>query len=113
MEFIILWIWLSLMIGGLDINNTVKAVVKLTVSAIAAGGAAQITKALVWPFIDMTKFSGVFVQLVAAGFIGVLVYLSFCYFLRSEELTGFLRSLKNRRLLKKVELGDQGEARGI
>jgi len=62
LEFVLLWIWLSMTIGNLDMTNTLKAVVKLTVSAIAAGGAAQITKALVWPFIDMTKFSGVFIS---------------------------------------------------
>lgn len=113
LEFILLFIWLSLAVGNLDMANTLKEVFKLTVSAIAAGGAAQIMKTLVWPFIDMTKFSGVFVQLCSAGLVGALVYLGFCYLFRSEELSGFLSSLNNRWPFKKVELDDQGEARGI
>ncbi|MDD2684420.1 MAG: murein biosynthesis integral membrane protein MurJ [Candidatus Cloacimonetes bacterium] len=109
----LLWIWLGLSVGWLDIGNILWSVLKFTTSAIAAGGAAQITKVLVWPFIDMTKFSGVFIQLLAALMAGGLVYLIFCYLFRSEELFGFLSALRRRLPFGKVRIGDQGEARGF
>jgi len=107
LNFLLLWIWLHLRVGVLDIGNIFIAVLKFTTSAIAAGGAAQIMKVLVWPFIDMTKFSGVFIQLVAAGGAGLLVYILFCYLFKSEELFGFIASLKNRWPFSKVKLEDQ------
>ncbi|MCX6794477.1 MAG: murein biosynthesis integral membrane protein MurJ [Candidatus Falkowbacteria bacterium] len=107
LNFLLLWIWLYLRVGVLDIGNILSAVLKFTTGSIAAGGAAQIMKVLVWPFIDMTKFSGVFTQLIAAGGFGLLVYLFFCYLLKSEELFGFIASLKNRWPFSKVKIDDQ------
>jgi putative peptidoglycan lipid II flippase len=113
LEFILLWIWLTRLIGNLDIVNIMTAVAKLTVSAIAGGGAAQIMKVLVLPYINMTKFSGVFIQLTAAGLTGLAVYAAFCYLLGSEELAEFTASLTKRWPFNKVKVGDQGEARGL
>jgi len=113
LNFVLLWIWLSVKIGNLDIVNILTATAKFTVSAVAAGGAAQIIKVIIWPYIDMTKFSGVFIQLIAGGLAGILVYIFFCYLLKSEELFGFLSSLNKRWPFRKVGLDDQGEARGI
>lgn len=113
LNFILLWLWLSVSVGNLDISNILISVLKFTASAIAAGGAAQIMKTLIWPFIDMTTFSGVFVQLIAAASVGTLVYALFCYLLKSEELFSFLASLQNRWPFKKVKIDDQGEARGV
>jgi len=113
LNFVLLWIWLSVKIGNLDIVNILTAAAKFTVSAVAAGGAAQIMKVIIWPFIDMTKFSGVFIQLIVGGLAGILVYIFFCYLLKSEELFGFLSSLNKRLPVRKVGIDDQGEARGI
>ena len=107
LNFILLWIMLHTRVGALDIGNILIAVLKFTTSAIAAGGAAQIMKVVVWPFIDMTKFSGVFIQLVAAGGFGILIYLLFCYLLRSEELFGFIASVRQRWPFHKVRIDDQ------
>ena len=84
-----------------------------TISAFAAGGAAQFTKTLVLPFIDMTKFTGVFLQLIFAGGVAILVYGLLCYLFKSEEIIGFLAALRNRWPFKKVRVDDQGEARGV
>lgn len=111
--FILLWVWLSFIVGRLDIGNILVSVLKFTASAIAAGLAAQIMKVVVWPFIDMTKFSGVFIQLTVSVSVGIFVYILFCYLFRSEELEGFLASLRNRWPFKKVKIDDQGEARGV
>jgi len=112
-NFLLLWIWLYFSVGNLDISNIVISVLKFTASAIAAGLAAQIMKVVVWPFIDMTKFSGVFIQLMVAGIAGLVVYIFFCYLFKSEELYGFIAALKNRWPFKKVKVDDQGEARGV
>ncbi len=113
LNFILLWVWLYFSVGTLDISNILSSVLKFTASAIAAGLAAQIMKVVVWPFIDMTKFSGVFIQLVVATLVGMIVYGLFCYLFKSEELFGFLASLRNRWPFKKVRVDDQGEARGV
>ena len=112
-DLLLLWIWLYFTVGDLDIKRISIAVFKFTISALAAGGAAQITKVLIWPFINMTKFSGVFWQLIAASLVGILVYAFFCYLLKSEELFGFLSALNKSWPFKKVGIDDQGEARGI
>jgi putative peptidoglycan lipid II flippase len=113
LNLILLWAWLYVKVGTLDLGNIIIAVMKFAAAAVAAGLAAQITKVLVWPFIDMTKFSGVFIQLIAAAAAGILVYIAFCYLFKSEELFGFLAALRNRWPFKKVKIDDQGEARGV
>ena len=110
LNLILLWIWLYPAVGSLDLGNIFVAALKFTVSAAAAGGAAQIMKAAVWPLIDMTKFSGVFTQLVAAGGVGILVYVVFCYLFKSEELFGLFASLRRRLPFNKIKVDDQSEA---
>ncbi len=112
-NFILLWVWLNVSLGNLDISKILVSVLKFTVSAIAAGLGAQMMKSIIWPVIDMTKFTGVFVQLVMAGGIGILIYIISCYLFKSEELFGFLAALKNRLPFKKIKVDDQGEARGV
>lgn len=115
LNFILLWLWMYFTIGNFDIGNIFKSVLKLMASALLAGMAAQLMKVVVWPFIDMTKFSGVFIQLIVAGLSGIIVYGLFCYFLKSEELLGFLSALANHWPFKRanLEVDDQGEARGL
>ncbi len=113
LNFLLLWVWLSLHVGNLDISNILRSVLKFTASAIAAGGAAQLMKIVVWPVIDMTKFTGVFVQLTTSFMAGLLVYAFFCYLLRSEEYFSLVGSLRKRWPFGKVKVEDQGEARGV
>jgi putative peptidoglycan lipid II flippase len=111
-NFILLFIWIYIKTGAINISEFMGSIFKLTISAIFAGLAAQATKSLVWPYIDMTRFSGVFIQLLSAGMAGLLVYGASCYALRSAEILGFVESLKNRWPFKKVRIDDQGEAMG-
>lgn len=112
-NFILLWLWLSAKIGSLDIANILNSVLKFTAGAVMAGATVQVVKIAVWPFIDMSKFSGVFIQLAASLGLGGAVYLGVCYILKSEELTGFISALKQRWPFKKLKVDDQGEARGL
>ncbi|HPY08527.1 MAG: murein biosynthesis integral membrane protein MurJ [Patescibacteria group bacterium] len=113
LNLILLSFWLYVKVGTLDFNKIMFSSLKFIAAAIAAGITAQIMKVVVWPYIDMTKFSGVFTQLVASFGSGVLVYAWFCYLLNSEEFFWFIDALKNRWPFKKVKVGDQGEARGV
>lgn len=112
-NFILLFIWIYIETSAIKIEELLSSIFKLTVSAIFAGLAAQASKTLVWPYIDMTRFSGVFIQLASAAFFGSLVYGTLCYVLKSQEILGFIESLKNRWPFKKVKLDDQGEAMGL
>ncbi len=113
LNFVLLWVCLYFLVGISNLRQISFAVLKFIIGALAAGIAAQLTKILIWPLIDMARFSGVFIQLLAASSVGILVYLVFCYLLGSEELFGFLEALKSRLSFKKVGLDDQGEARGV
>ncbi|MFA6514498.1 MAG: murein biosynthesis integral membrane protein MurJ [Patescibacteria group bacterium] len=113
LNLILLWTWLYVKVGALDLGNILLASLKLLIAAIGAGLASQIMKVVVWPFIDMSKFSGVFIQLTASFIVGLLVYAVFCYLLGSEEFFKLMSALKNRLPFRKVKIEDQGEARGV
>src|SRR3989339_865699 len=112
-NFILLWIMLHAEIGGMDEYRILVSAVKFSISAIACGLAVQGMKLLIWPFIDMTRFWGVLTQGLVSGIAGMLVFVAFCFMLRSEELFDFWNSIKRRLSWRKIEAGDQGEARGI
>lgn len=97
----------------MDENHIIKSAFKFSLSAIAGGIAVQGVKLLTWPYVDMTKTWGIFVQGSLAGLAGILVYLAFCSLLKSEELFYFWEAFKRRLPFRKVATGDQGEARGI
>jgi putative peptidoglycan lipid II flippase len=113
LNFLLLWLALHFTVGITNIKQTVWAVTKFVLSALMAGCAAQLTKVLIWPWIDMTRFFGVLSQLLVSGVVGLAVYLGFSYLLGSEELDGFLAMIGRRLPFNKVKLDDQGEARRI
>lgn len=114
LNFGLLWILMHIQMGFGDHAKIISAVAKFTLAGVIAGFFVQISKEIIWPFIDMTKFSGVFVQLIFATIIGTSAYFICCYVLRSEELLEFLRSIKNRLARRKLRGNEgQGEARGI
>lgn len=113
LNFLLLFFYLYVETEAIKIKEIVIAVAKFSFAAILAGLGAQLTKYMVWPFIDMTKFSGVFIQLSSASLVGLSFYILSCYLLKSSELIDFWYSLKRRLPFKKMKLEDQGEARGL
>lgn len=113
LNLILLWTWLYVKVGALDLGRILLAFAKFFVASIGAGLASQIMKVVVWPYIDMTKFSGVFIQLTVSFTVGLLIYALFCYLFRSEEFFSLVSALKNRLPFRKVKVEDQGEARGV
>ncbi len=112
-NFALLWIVLHFELGNMDEIKIISSAIKFSAAALVAGIAVQAMKLLIWPLIDMTKVWGVFTQGFVAGISGILAYLAFCSLLKSEEFIYFWNAFKRRLPWKKVETGDQGEARGI
>ena len=83
--------------------------IKFTLATILGGSAAQLTKYVISPYVNMTKFEGVFIQLCLAGGAG-LVFIWFLVIFKepSQELIDFIDSVKKRRTFKKLKIGDQG-----
>ncbi len=113
LNLILLWSWLYVKVGALDLGNILVSTMKFLGAAIGAGLVTQIMKVVVWPYIDMTKFSGVFIQLTVSFVAGLLTYAFFCYLFRSEEFFSLVSALKKRWPFRKVKIEDQGEARGV
>jgi putative peptidoglycan lipid II flippase len=113
LNFVLLWIWLWAKIGDMDQIKILISTVKFSVAAIVGGLVVQVTKTVVWPYINMEKFSGVFIQGLAAATFGFLAYLLICWILRSEELASFMDVVRRRLSWHKVKVGDQTEVRGI
>ena len=112
-NFILLWAILRIEIGNMDETEILYSVVKFSIAALACGITVQGMKLVVWQFVDMTKTFGVFSQGVVAGLSGIFIFVVVSWLLKSEELFNLWNGIKRRLLYRKVETGDQGEARGI
>ena len=113
-NLIMLWAWLNFEIGKIDELKIFISTVKFSLAALSCGLAVQGVKLVIGTNVDLDRFWEIAVQGLAAGLVGVLVYLLVCYILKSEELFNFWSSLKRRLAgVKKMETPDQGEARGI
>lgn len=112
-NFVLLWIVLRVELGNMDETRILGSAIKFSAAALACGVTVQGMKLVVWPYVDMTKFLGVLTQGLVAGIAGILVYLAFCSLLKSDEFFEFWHAIKKRLPGRKIETGDQGEARGI
>lgn len=108
-----LWMALRFDIGDMDEFHILISSLKFSLAAVAAGVAVQGGKYLMADFFGTDTFLKVLSQGLFAGIVGIGVYVVFCSLLKSEELFSFWSSIKRRLPWKKIETGDQGEARGI
>jgi hypothetical protein len=109
----LLWLRLNIVIGDLKLSKIMASVFIFTLASLASGIVIQITKLAIWPFIDMSTFIGVFIQLSVCAIMGLLTYGFICYFLKNQEILEFLKILKRRLPWKKTRALDSGEARGL
>jgi len=112
LNFILLWLFLYVEIPIFNAFPIFISALKYSAAALLAGVAIQISKIAVWPYIDMARFYGVFVQLSVSFLVGALVYALICKMLGSEEMDSFFSALRGRWRFKKVSVEDQSEARG-
>jgi putative peptidoglycan lipid II flippase len=112
-NFVIIWILLRIELGSMDEFKIFKSLAKFIIAGIIGAIGIQGMKLLIWPFINLTRFSGVFIQGALAAIFGLIIYLAVCALLQSEEIFSFWDSIKRRLNWNKVSTPDQGEARGI
>lgn len=112
-NFVCLWLWLYVKVGSLDIDKIFNSVLKFLAAAVGTGLVVQGLKFVIWPFINMQTFAGVFIQMTVAGTGGLITYILLCYLFKSEELLAAIAIFKKRLPWKKTNLADQGEARGL
>ncbi len=94
LRIVLLWVFLHLLVGDLDEKRIVRSLSVIVGAGLAMGIAMQGVKILVGNVVDMHSFLGVFGQGVAAGIVGLAVYVTVTYLLGNEEarrLTGILR----------------------
>ena len=112
-QFFLLWLRLNIILGDLNLSNIISAVFVYTLAAIFCGIVVQTSKLAIWPFIDMTTFLGVFIQLTVCASLGLLTFFLICYYLKNPEAKEFLETVKKRLPWKKTKSLDAGEARGL
>jgi len=112
-NFVLLWMVLHYKLGELDEGRILFSSVKFSLAAIFCGSIVQVTKIIIEPLVNMNKFWGILTQGAIAGILGILGYMFICYITKSEEFFSIWRVFTKRLPWKKVETGDQGEARGI
>lgn len=112
LNFLLLWIYLQLKVGSLGITKIIRSTIKFSLASVGAGLTIQLMKITILPFIDMTRFSGVFTQLSVAVITGGLAYLLICYLLGSEELITFINSISRKISNKNKPLEGADEAQG-
>ena len=113
LNFILLWLWLWAKLGDLDQKRILVSVLKFSAAGIGCGFMVQGSKVLFSPYVNMHAFWGVATQGLASGLIGLLGYIIFCHFLKTEELGHFLTLISHRLPWRRLKVDDQGEVRGL
>ncbi|MCF7795168.1 murein biosynthesis integral membrane protein MurJ [Patescibacteria group bacterium] len=104
LNFFLLWISLRIKLGSFKEMNILTSILKFSIAAILAGLIVQIAKIVIWTFVDMTTFWGVFTQGLGAGILGIIVYLVIVYLLKVEEINILLKRSKKRLNKEDLEI---------
>jgi putative peptidoglycan lipid II flippase len=86
-------------LNELDDKKIISVVLKISVSALAAGLVAQLAKYLISSFVNLDTFVGVFSQMAFAGFFGIAVYFFLSYLFKLEEFH-YLKKLFSSRFFR-------------
>lgn len=76
----------------LDERRIFLSLVKIISAGLSAGLAAYGTLFLIAPLLNLETFLGIFIQGLAAGLAGLLVYVLLAFLLRMPEMTGWRRA---------------------
>jgi putative peptidoglycan lipid II flippase len=99
---VLLWIILEKKVGDLRQNEIIFSGFKILLSAAIAGLVSYGTLYFIAPLVDMRTFMGVFIQGLAAGLTGVIVYIIVGLILKSQEMISFWQAITNRLPWAKV-----------
>lgn len=94
-----LWILLKIKLGELDESKILQSTVKISIASFCMGVTVQGLKYALEPFFGTKTFIGVAIQGGVSGSIGILVYLTICFLLHSEEAIIFFSSI-NKKFFK-------------
>lgn len=106
MQMLLLWVPLHVRLGGLDEKRIIGSLFKLGLAGAACGLAIQGMEIIVVRFITLDTFVGVLSQGLIAGGIGIAVYITVAFLLRSREMLEFIQGMK-RRLFKRAKPEEQ------
>ncbi|MDI6778163.1 MAG: murein biosynthesis integral membrane protein MurJ [Patescibacteria group bacterium] len=102
----LLFVLLRHKLGGLDDKKIIFSATRIIFSALAAGLAAQLSKYIIEPYIDLDTFLGVFTQLLTSGGAGIAVYLFFSRLLRLEEFDAVKKLFTGKYLRLRQSIPD-------
>jgi putative peptidoglycan lipid II flippase len=110
----LLFIILRVKLKNLDDNKIVSSTLRISLSALAGGFFAQLSKYIIRPLINLDTFVGVFSQMVICGLIGLIIYLIFTYLFRLEEFY-YIKNFFSSRIFRAAQTipDDPTEASGI
>lgn len=93
---LLLWFYLRRKIGPLGEKEIIFSTLKIILASFLAAVAAFITLRIMVFFVDTHTGLGIFVQGLAAGLVGLAIYVSIGLILRSSEAINFWQSLIHR-----------------
>lgn len=99
---ILLWFFLRKKSGGLDHNKIFSSTAKILVASFFAALSTYGILHIFANLVNMRTLLGVFTQGLAAGLVGILIYIISSFLLRSEEMFGFWRAINHRLPWAKV-----------
>jgi putative peptidoglycan lipid II flippase len=85
-QFVLLFVFLYKKIGDFRIKEIFYSLERIIVSAVFMFILTYLTLSFVAGLVDLRTFSGVFIQGVSAGLVGILTYLLFSFILKSSEI---------------------------
>ncbi|MDP1845315.1 MAG: murein biosynthesis integral membrane protein MurJ [Candidatus Moranbacteria bacterium] len=105
---------LRVKLKSLDDSKIISTTLRISISALAAGFTAQMTKYVIQPYINLDTFMGVFSQLAFCGLSGISIYLLFTRLFKLEEFYS-IKNLFSSKLFRFRQTipEDPTEASGI
>ena len=99
-QFVLLFIFLYKKIGNFKIREFFYSLERIIVSTTFMFILTYLTLSFVAGLVDLKTFSGVFIQGVSAGLVGILTYLLFSFILKSSEIW-IIKSAIIKQFIKK------------
>jgi putative peptidoglycan lipid II flippase len=110
----LLFLVLRFKLDDLDDKKIFSVVAKISLFALLAGGAAQITKYAVSFYANLDTFTGVFFQMAISGIVGISIFFALSFIFHLKEFEAVKKLLSGRFLRQRQPLPeDPTEASGI
>jgi len=96
-QFFLLLIFLNKKMGDIRLNKIWQSFWKIFLSSLMAGFFTYFSLRIASGFINMNTFSGVFIQTIFGGTIGILIYILSSFLFRSPEIISLLRKFSKKQ----------------